>query len=121
MARPLRSTLALSLAALASACGGGGGGGDAGAPPDTVAPTVAGFDPAHAATGVSRAAPIVVTFSEAIDPATVTSVTVALTGPSGAVPCARSLSSGNRVVTLSPAVPPLANWAGHTVHVGTGV
>jgi hypothetical protein len=78
------------------------------------------IDPASAATGVQRTAPVIITFSEAVDPATITSATLTLDGPSGAVAWTKSLGSGNSVVTLTPAAP-LQNYAAYTVRVTTGV
>jgi hypothetical protein len=43
------------------------------------------------------------TFSEAMDPATVTTGTFFLTGPSGAVAATVALSSSGRVATIKPA------------------
>jgi hypothetical protein len=116
-----RTSLAFALLVFASACGGGGGGGDEGSAPDTAPPTVASIDPANGSTGAARTAAVVVTFSERIDPATVTAATVVLSGPSGAIDCTRTLSAGGTVLTLAPVAPPLAPWAEHTVQVGTGV
>jgi hypothetical protein len=110
-----RTALALAAAALASACGGGG---DAGPAPDTTPPAVVSFDPLHGTTAVSRAAPVVVTFSEPVDPETVASVT--LEGPSGLLTVTATLSAGNTVLTLEPDAA-LANYRAHTVRVGTGV
>ncbi|MBI2826487.1 MAG: Ig-like domain-containing protein, partial [Planctomycetia bacterium] len=47
-------------------------------PVDTAAPTVTGFTPAGGATNVAASAPITVTFSEALDPTSVTASTVRL-------------------------------------------
>ena len=61
---------------------------------------------------------VVVTFSEAVDPATVTAATLTLTGPSGAVTVTRSVEG--RVVYLVPAAP-LAVGTTYYVYVYGGV
>jgi hypothetical protein len=63
------------------------------APPDTTAPTVTATSPASGATA----------FSEAMDATTVSTTTVELRDPSGAlVPAVVSYSAANRRVTLNP-------------------
>ena len=68
--------LAVPLALFMAGCSGGGdngagGGGGGGAPPDTTAPTVSSTIPTAGATGVAINRNITVTFSEAMDAATV--------------------------------------------------
>ena len=75
VAKPLMWLMALLLAAVVAGCGGGGGGSAA----DTTAPTVSFTAPANAATGVALNANITATFSEAMDPATITTTTFTLT------------------------------------------
>ena len=70
---------------------------------DTTAPTVASVSPLDGATGVARSVKPSATFSEAMDPATVTTGTFFLTGPSGAVAATVALSSSGRVATIKPA------------------
>jgi hypothetical protein len=124
MLAPLRrTTLAIALATLASACGGGGGGGGSssgGGGPDTTPPGVVSFSPANNAQGVSRTPSVQITFSEALDPASVTASTVTLTGPGGALPVAVTLSADKKTVTLAPSVT-LDNYAQYTVAVTTAV
>jgi hypothetical protein len=54
------------------------------APPDTTPPTVTSSTPAGGATGVALGATVTATFSEPIDPATLTTATFTLTSGSGA-------------------------------------
>ncbi len=70
--------------------------------PDTTPPTVASVNPANGATGVAITADVLVNFSEAVDPATVTPASVALQLGSFVVPVTRTLENGNRVVRLHP-------------------
>lgn len=69
---------------------------------DTTPPTLTGYAPTDGATGISLAAQVVMTFSEALDPASVTSATVFLTGPGGAVPATLAYTPGATRVTLRP-------------------
>ncbi len=71
--------------------------------PDTTPPTVVGRSPASGATGVPTGTPVTITFSEAIDPATVTTSTVLLYDPSNApVPAVVNWSASNNTATLVP-------------------
>jgi hypothetical protein len=88
---------------------------------DVVGPTVVSIAPEDGATGVDAQPTITVTFSEAVDPASVA-------GPGGVrllregAPVAATLSmgSGDRTVALTPTAPLALNTL-HTVEVGTGV
>ncbi|GAA1627125.1 Ig-like domain-containing protein [Georgenia ruanii] len=71
-----------------------------GAPADTTPPTVTAVAPADGATGVSRSTPVTATFSEPINPATVSSSTVTLAGPAGTVPA--SVAAADQTATLTP-------------------
>ncbi len=85
-------------------------------------PTVTSTSPASGATGVSRTANITATFSEAMDPATLTAGTVELRGPTGTlVPAVVTVSTNNRTVTLNP-TPTLTALTVYTVTIkgGTG-
>ena len=67
-------------------------------------PAVVSITPADQAVNVPLSSPIVVTFSEPLNPASVTASSVVLAGPDGApVSATLSLSGGNTVVTLRPA------------------
>ena len=69
---------------------------------DTTPPTVTGFNPASGATNVAIATPIVVTFSEAINAATVSGTTVKLMSGSTAVAASVSYNATNRTATITP-------------------
>jgi len=94
---------------------------------DTTPPTITGRDPAPDATEVPISANIVITFSEALDPATLTGH-FTLSSPYGAVPVAMSYNAAAFVVTLDPTAKLLpttrytvtvaaevADWAGLTL------
>jgi len=95
---------------------GGGGGGT----PDTTAPVVISTVPVDIANGVLVNANIKVTFSEAINPATITDSTVKL--ETGVIPvavtCARSYSG--LIATLDPSDDLISNKT-YTLTVTTGV
>ncbi|HEV8635595.1 MAG TPA: DUF4082 domain-containing protein, partial [Chloroflexota bacterium] len=79
--------------------------------PDTTPPQVVGRTPADGATGVDPAAPLSVTFSEPVQPA---SLAFSLVGPGGApVPAAVRYDALSRTATLDPNVL-LALDADHT-------
>ncbi len=70
---------------------------------DTTPPTVTSTFPTNGATAVDPAVAVTATFSEALDPATMTSVTFELRDPSGnLVPSAVSYNSTTLVATLRP-------------------
>jgi hypothetical protein len=72
-------------------------------PPDTTAPTVSSTAPANGATNVPTGASIMVTFSESMDPATLTASTVQVRdAASVAVAVALAYDAGTRTVTLTP-------------------
>ncbi|MBN2392422.1 MAG: DUF11 domain-containing protein [Anaerolineae bacterium] len=68
---------------------------------DVTPPTITGRAPAPDATEIPLSANVVVTFSEALDPATL-SGNFTLTGPYGAVPAVLSYNPAAFVVTLNP-------------------
>ncbi len=108
------SVLVLMLVLNLTACGGGGGGGGGG---DTTAPTVSSTTPADDATGVAVNAAITVTFSEAMDDATITDTTFTLdNGVTGAV----TYDSTNHIATLTPSAN-LAYATTYTATITTGV
>ncbi len=73
------------------------------APPDTTPPTVASFSPAAGATNVSPTANVTVTFSEAMDAATLNGSTVELRDPSNALVSATvSYDAASLTATLDP-------------------
>ncbi len=84
---------------------------------DTVAPTVSSTNPANGATGVAI---ITASFSEAMDPSTITASTFTLTGP-GSTPvagtAAYSVSTGVAVFTPTSALTPSTTY---TATITTG-
>ncbi len=92
------------------------GGGDAGAvsdplivqledpPPDTTPPTLQSRTPGVDATDVAVGANVTATFSEAIDPATISASSVTLTPQGGgtAIAATRTLTAGGTTLTLNP-------------------
>ncbi len=99
------------LAAAIGGCGGGGSGGDGGGP---VVPTVRSMDPADAATGVAPNSGFAVTFSEAMNPASINASAFTLTGPgAAAVPGSVSFAGVTAVFT------PTNNLALNTTYTAT--
>lgn len=86
-------------------------------PGDTVAPTVNSTNPANGATGV---AVITASFSEAMDPSTITTSTFTLTGPGG-TPVAGSVAynATTRVAVFTPTTALALNTA-YTARITTG-
>lgn len=77
-----------------------------GSGPDTTPPTVTAMTPPEGASGVAVNTTVTATFSEAMDPATVTASTFELRDPSNAlVPASVSYNASTRVATLTPASP----------------
>jgi RHS repeat-associated protein len=79
----------------------------------TNGPQVTGISPSNGAT-VPINAQVAVAFNEAIDPATLSGLT--LTGPGGAVTAAATITNGNQLAGLVPVVP-LAPSTQYTVNV----
>ena len=97
--------LAVPLAMFMAGCNGGddsvvGGGGSGGGAPDTTAPTVSSTIPADTATGVAINQNITATFSEAMDPTTITSTT--FTVMQGATPVPGAVTYVGTVATFNP-------------------
>jgi len=69
---------------------------------DTTAPTVSSVTPANGATGVSRSTSVTATFSEAMDPATLTNSTVTLKAGTTTVTLTVSYDAASQKVTLKP-------------------
>ena len=86
-----------------------------GAAPDTTPPTVTSTIPANNATGVALNSSIVATFSEAMDPLTITTATVKLTGP-GTTPVVGAVTYVGTTATFAP-TSPLANSTTYTATV----
>ena len=95
---------AFALLALAAACGsksGGGGGTPTATPAGT--PTVLSVTPLDAATGVPRNTNVTATFSEAMDPATLTMTTFTLTSGAAAVAVPGTVVYADSMATFEPA------------------
>lgn len=107
--------MALALSG-AAACGGGGGGG--GSPPDTDVPVVTATSPQNNAANVPVDSVIAVTFSEPIDPATLTAEAVSIR--SGFNTRAGTISYSGTTATFTPNAV-LDTGAMYTVHVSPGV
>lgn len=86
--------------------------------PELTPPRVNSTSPVNGATGVPVITNITVTFSQAIDPHTVTASTFLLTGPSGPVP--GSISASGSAAVFTPGAF-LAGLSSYTVTVTTGV
>lgn len=91
-----------------------GCGGDGGVPaPDTGAPTVVSTAPPDTAIGVSLNTNVTATFSEAMDPATITTTTFTL--QQGATPVAGAVSYVGKTAVFNPT----SNLAASTVYTAT--
>jgi hypothetical protein len=68
-----------------------------------IAPTITGMTPANGATGVSRTIAVKGTFSQTMDPVTLTAATVTVVGPTG-VPVVATVSynTNNKLITINP-------------------
>jgi len=107
--------LCLSLVVLFAGCGGGGGGGDTG--PVATPPTVSSTTPVNLAIGVAVNAAISVTFSEAMDPLTVTTST--FTVKAGLTPVSGTVNYSGTVATFTPTVN-FSSTTSYTATVTTG-
>ncbi len=90
--------------------------------PDTERPTVVAVTPLDGATGVAVGGNVTVTFSEPMDPATVTGSTLGLvrTADAVAVAAAVTYDGATKTATLNP-TGDLASTTGYTATVTTGV
>jgi hypothetical protein len=89
--------------------------------PDTTPPTITATVPSAGATGVSRTAPVTVTFSEPMDAATITAANLTLRdAANAAVPATVSYTSATNTATLAPSAT-LAGSTLFTATVGTAV
>ncbi|HEX7860398.1 MAG TPA: DUF4082 domain-containing protein [Verrucomicrobiae bacterium] len=87
---------------------------------DTVAPTVNSVTPTNAQTAIAPDSAVTITFSEAIDPATVTASTIRLQNPQGtAVPSTTLYDQSTFTVTLIPNAQ-LAAGTTYTVAISGG-
>jgi methionine-rich copper-binding protein CopC len=115
--RPLFWFIAILLTAFVAGCGSSGGGGG-GSPADTAAPTVSSNVPANEATGIALNANITATFSEVMDPLTLTAETFTLQQGTTAVPGV--VSYVGSTATFNPTAN-LAAGANYTATVTSGV
>ena len=90
-------------------CGSGGGGGD------TTPPTITARTPAVFATGVDVAISPTASFSEAMNPSTLTTSTFTLVQQGQSTPLAATVSYASQVATLDPT----ANLAANTTYTAT--
>jgi methionine-rich copper-binding protein CopC len=92
-----------------------------GTAPNITAPTIILTNPINGATGVAINSTINATFSEAMDPATITIGTFTLTGPPGSTPVSGTVTYDaiNHIATFTPAGN-LALNATYTAKVSTG-
>ncbi|MBU4012708.1 MAG: DUF3494 domain-containing protein [Proteobacteria bacterium] len=98
---------------LITGCGGDGGGGTWEGNPDKTAPTVSSTIPADLATDVAINRNITATFSEAMDPLTITTATFTLT--QGATPVPGAVTYVGTTATFNPT----SNLAVSTVYTAT--
>ncbi len=107
-----------TLVFILAACGGGGG--PTPAPPagDTTPPSVLTTSPAAGASGVAATTTLLVTFSESIDPSTLTTASFSVAAAGSAV--AGSVAASGPVATFTPAVP-LAAGTSFVVTISTAV
>jgi hypothetical protein len=89
-----------------------------GAAPDILPPTVSSTVPARDATGVAPQSAIAITFSEAMEPSTITSSTILVAA--GSSPVSGSVAYAGTTAVFRPANA-LASSTAHTVTVTTGV
>ncbi|MDO8291827.1 MAG: ice-binding family protein [Gallionella sp.] len=109
--KPLKWLMSLLLVALVTGCGGGDGSGAGLA--DTTAPTISSTAPANTATAIALNANITATFSEAMDAATINTVTFTLT--QGGAPVAGAVT----YVGTSAIFNPTSDLAASTVYTAT--
>ena len=114
-----RTVVVLTLGLALAACGGGGGGGGG-----SGALLVKAIVPADATMGVSASAPVQVTFSRAVDPASVvigtTFVLAESATPGTPIAGTSVLDATGKVLTFTPAAP-LAFLTDHRVTLTAGI
>ena len=88
---------------------------DCGSGSDTTPPTITGQAPLSGATGVAVATNVSATFSEAMNPATLTTSTFTLVKQGTSTPLAATVSYASQVATLDPS----ADLAASTTYVAT--
>ena len=94
--------------------------GDNGDDGDTTPPAVISTNPGSAEEDVARDVTVTVTFSEAMDPATISDATFVLEGPGGGVSGTVSYAAGSNTASFDPSAD--LDWnAGYTARITTGV
>ncbi|MBI2933606.1 MAG: Ig-like domain-containing protein [Planctomycetes bacterium] len=127
---PSLLTLAALTATLAMGCDyyGGGempvldsavGGSPSPPPSPSAPPQVQSIVPADGATGVPLSAGVTITFSQSMDPATITTANLTLSRAAGPVAAGVQLAPDQTTTTITP-VSPLAGSTAYTVTVTTG-
>ena len=87
---------------------------------DLTAPTVTGVVPGSGANGIATNTTVEVTFSEPMNPATITSTNIELRNSTTSALVPATVTYANNVATLRP-TGPLSNATGYTLTVKTGV
>lgn len=87
---------------------------------DSTAPTLSTISPASAATGVALGAAVTLTFSEGVDPSTLTANVQLELGDGTVIPSGLDISEDWTIVALTPATA-LATSTAHTVRVKAGL
>jgi hypothetical protein len=112
---PFRSALLLCVTFTACSEGSPTGPDDG----DITRPTVTAVTPAAGANGIAIGTTITVTFSEPIDPASLTAATFTVVGPAG--PVTGAVAAAGAVATFTPEAPLTELSSGYTATVTTGV
>ena len=87
---------------------------------DSTPPTVTLTDPANTATGITLNQPINITFSEAMDPATITSSTITLSQGTTPVATTVSYTGSTATLTLAGNLTPNKVYTGNRYHRSQG-
>ena len=83
-------------------------------PADTISPTVTSTNPANGATNIGTTATVTITFSEALDPTSVSADTIRVLAGGTQIAAGVAYNAANRTVTLTPAAP-LGNFQTFTI------
>jgi hypothetical protein len=107
--KPLMWLMAILLTAFVAGCGGG----SSGSPADSTAPTVKSTLPMNLSQGIALNSNITATFSEAMDPATITATTFTLKQGTTAIPGAVSYSGTTAIFN------PTSDLTASTIYTAT--
>ncbi len=99
---------------------GTGGSGGSGGTADTIRPVVSYTTPANNATGIAVNSSVSVTFSEAMDPASITTATFLVADAGSSKSGTITIGGGNRIATFTPNAP-FSAGSDCTVTIQTGV